>query len=412
MSRLNCVVQAGHVPRTRGATGAQGLLGTEQQFTLKTATYVQKWLTLRGWTCEMIGADDDVPDSSVFVAIHHDGARSSKARGPSVGYPPGDDQSKRAAQEWKRSFGQAYPGPSFRPDNYTDGLKYYYGYRKTRASVRLVCEHGFGSNPEDARFMWSDAGQDAAVDAIEAVLGHWLGWDARLSPQEVHARLNPGAQSAPRTAAPPVAPAGDTTNPTLRNGDHRPAVITLQRALAAAGYDPGPIDGAFGPRTEAAVRDFQQAHGLTVDGIAGPRTWAELTRVPPDTSVEPDTAPQAEVSPETVPEAETPPPPPPAPVTPPVVAEPPGRQSPEAEPPPLPTEEMPVSEVKNKAGHTAWQASVATMLITSLEHLDGFDTGHLPDQAALTAAIATIATLASALKTWWQDRPGGGKHTS
>ena len=417
--RLNCVVQAGHVPRTRGATGANGLLGTEQQFTLKTATYIQKWLTLRGWTCEMIGADDDVPDSSVFVAIHHDGARSSKARGPSVGYPPGDDQSKRAAQEWKRSYGQAYPGPSFRPDNYTDGLKYYYGYRKTRASVKLVCEHGFGSNPEDARFMWSDAGQDAAVDAIEAVLGHWLGWDARLSPQEVHARLNPGAQPAPRTAAPVTLPpiAGTRMlyrmpgDPLMRGDDVR----ALQQILADAGYDPGPIDGIFGTGTETAVRDFQQAHGLAVDGIVGPRTWAELTRVPPDQTV-PEGANAASTAAEPpapiVPEAETPPPPPPAPVTPPVVAEPPGRQSPEAEPPPLPTEEMPVSEVKSKAGHTAWQASVATVVITSLEHLDGFDAAHLPDQAALTAAIATIATLASALKTWWQDRPGGGRHTS
>ena len=136
--RLNCVVQAGHVPRTRGATGANGLLGTEQQFTLKTATYIQKWLTLRGWTCEMIGADDDVPDSTVFVAIHHDGSRNASARGPSVGYPADyKDGSKNAAQEWKRVYGAAYPGPSFRPDNYTGGLRGYYAFRKSTARIKL-----------------------------------------------------------------------------------------------------------------------------------------------------------------------------------------------------------------------------------------------------------------------------------
>lgn len=56
-----------------------------------------------------------------------------------------------------------------------------------------------------------------------------------------------------------------------------PEVVTeLQQALTAAGYDPGPADGTFGPRTEAAVVAFQQAHGLTPDGIVGPETAAKL----------------------------------------------------------------------------------------------------------------------------------------
>jgi lysozyme family protein len=52
----------------------------------------------------------------------------------------------------------------------------------------------------------------------------------------------------------------------------------LQAALNKLGCKPPlVIDGNLGRRTMAAVRAFQQSAGLTVDGLAGPETWAKIT---------------------------------------------------------------------------------------------------------------------------------------
>jgi putative peptidoglycan binding protein len=53
-------------------------------------------------------------------------------------------------------------------------------------------------------------------------------------------------------------------------------VRKIQVALAGKGVDPGPIDGIFGPKTEAAVLGFQLAKGLVPDGEVGPETAGAL----------------------------------------------------------------------------------------------------------------------------------------
>ena len=55
-----------------------------------------------------------------------------------------------------------------------------------------------------------------------------------------------------------------------------PQVKVLQDKLRAAGHDPGASDGWYGQKTANAVRSYQQANNLKVDGDAGPQTLGSL----------------------------------------------------------------------------------------------------------------------------------------
>ena len=93
--------------------------------------------------------------------------------------------------------------------------------------------------------------------------------------------INPGTSMTigvttqnPGTARPTVT---NTPAPSsLKNGSSGDAVKSLQQRLKDLGYYKGSVDGDFGDATEEAVRAFQKANGLTVDGKAGAQTLAKL----------------------------------------------------------------------------------------------------------------------------------------
>ena len=84
----------------------------------------------------------------------------------------------------------------------------------------------------------------------------------------------PATSTTPTTTSPATAAPGTTLKP----GDSGVQVKALQRALATLGYSAGAADGRYGPATKQAVASFQQPHGLTADGILGPKTLRALTR--------------------------------------------------------------------------------------------------------------------------------------
>jgi Putative peptidoglycan binding domain len=101
------------------------------------------------------------------------------------------------------------------------------------------------------------------------------------------------AASTPLTAAearpttPPVCPSYTPNNDYhLGICDSGPAIRLAQERLRASVDSSLIVDGYFGPGTRAAVRTFQQLHGLAVDGYIGPNTWRALVPDAPGTDVD------------------------------------------------------------------------------------------------------------------------------
>ena len=84
---------------------------------------------------------------------------------------------------------------------------------------------------------------------------------------------------AAQPTAPSVAPAGymgmHEGNAIHGRGASGAEVRSLQESLKALGADIE-VDGKYGPKTQAAVREFQEKHNIKVDGLAGPQTRATI----------------------------------------------------------------------------------------------------------------------------------------
>lgn len=174
------VVQLGHCYRSRGATGTAGHPSglTEQQFATETAHKVLN--TINGmtdayedtWRMVSILADDPIDDyrGDAFVALHADGSVNESARGASVGYQASSGQA--LAVKWRNAYSDlGWTG--FRPDNYTEALKDYYGVRRARSvgnDKAFIIEAGFLTNPTESEILSSPEGQQRVADALAKAL--------------------------------------------------------------------------------------------------------------------------------------------------------------------------------------------------------------------------------------------------
>lgn len=110
----------------------------------------------------------------------------------------------------------------------------------------------------------------------------WTHWGLPACIEGAIPEPEPAPQPEPAPAPAPTPAPEPKYHPTLRKGDKGVYVVEMQEDLIKAGeklprYG---VDGDFGNETLAALKAFQKSHPpLVVDGICGPKTWAELDKV-------------------------------------------------------------------------------------------------------------------------------------
>jgi N-acetylmuramoyl-L-alanine amidase len=166
MAKHRVLVQAGHnPPREPGFEGGTGTV-REIEFTKRVADRLVKMLDDDG-RFDGIYQPGDIQngikvDAAIF--LHGDGSASAAASGFSMGFPKGA-VNKTLATLITEEFMKLPGHPPHHTDNYTGGLRGYYGYsRVDTLGPEVLVEHGFLTNVGERAWMFANIDNLAAAE--------------------------------------------------------------------------------------------------------------------------------------------------------------------------------------------------------------------------------------------------------
>src|SRR5215470_3652973 len=166
----------------------------------------------------------------------------------------------------------------------------YTGMAIGAAGTKWTGAHGFGVpgfNPDSilTAQMLDDPAQ--AIELLKAIAARESGSGNNLNDEQwrqayemfkagsADAFLDGSPVGAEHAGAGSFPPADIVYEPNAPNMD-RDVIVKIQEALKSQGFSPGIIDGDYGSNTQKAVRQFQEAKGLTANGAVGRETAAAL----------------------------------------------------------------------------------------------------------------------------------------
>ncbi|TWM85108.1 N-acetylmuramoyl-L-alanine amidase XlyA [Bacillus licheniformis] len=260
------------------------------------------------------------------ISIHAN-AGSHKAHGSCVFYWHTAKDSRKLAEVWKKHASKymsevGFHGNGFHPSVPGTWTNLHI-CRETNMRAILI-EHGFMTNKSDLKWLLNDAYRRDCAEVIARTIcevegitfkplsGKKTSSSAKPSPSPVSKaaeykiekgdtiwgiakelkvgvedilKLNPGidptklqiGQTIKVKGAPSTSNGGSKAVRNLKAGMSGSDVKKLQSKLNSLGFNAGKVDGIFGSQTESAVKQFQKAVGIAVDGIVGPNTRSKLS---------------------------------------------------------------------------------------------------------------------------------------
>lgn len=225
---------------------------------VKISRTVDKYVSLNDRVDEanMWGAD-------IFISNH---INAGGGEGEEVWHSVNGGKGKEYAEKVEKNLRKIFKSRGLKSKTGENG-DYLYVIRETKMPAILV-EYGFIDSKVDCERLKNVRIRQKCAEAVVCgVLGQVA---QNKSSKDIEASKKINSQK--NTNAVKLNRLLKYNNPILKGED----IKLVQERLNKLGFDAGIEDGVYGKITEFAVRRFQRAKGLTVDGIVGQNTWKKL----------------------------------------------------------------------------------------------------------------------------------------
>lgn len=198
-------------------------------------------------------------DADIYLSLHHNAGIKGGKGGGIVAYIA--KTASAESEQWQKAlYNELIAATGLKGNRASPLVRKNFAVVKKTKMPAVLLELGFMDSATDVPVILTEAYADKAAGAIVRVLAN-------------RGKLTVKAEVC------------NVELPVLKKGSKLPAVKAMQILLMGHGFEMTnggktyDADGSFGGATDNALRAFQKAKGLSVDGSCGPKTWSALLEV-------------------------------------------------------------------------------------------------------------------------------------